>query len=159
MADGATTIETTEATNIAAMRRTFEDLFTRGDLALADELVTADCVNHEAPPGSPPGPEGLRRIVVMLRTAFPDLRYTVEDAFAAGDRVAVRTTLHGTHLGPLMGLAPTGKPVRQEQMHIVRFVDGKGAEHWAIRDDLGLLRQLGQLDAGSTPASPVSHER
>src|SRR5262245_48308114 len=97
------TTATTATTNIAAVRRTFEELFMRGNLALADELVTADFVNHDAPPGTPSGPEGLRRVVVMLRAAFPDLRYTIDDAIAAGDRVAVRVTLHGTHLGPLPG--------------------------------------------------------
>ncbi len=138
---------TTAETNTAIVRRTFEELLSAGDLALAEELVTADFVNHEAPPGTPPGPEGLRRIALFLRSAFPDLRFTVDDAVAAGDRVAVRVTMQGTHRGPLQGLAPTGRPVRQTQMHFVRLVGGKGAEHWAVRDELDLLRQLGVAPA------------
>ena len=141
---------TTAETNMASVRRTFEELLSAGDLALAEELVTADFVNHEAPPGTPPGPEGLRRVALFLRGAFPDLRFTVDDAVAAGDRVAVRVTMQGTHRGPLQGLAPTGRHVRQTQMHFVRLVDGKGAEHWAVRDELDLLRQLGVAPA---PAS------
>jgi predicted ester cyclase len=125
------------------VQQTFAALFNSGDLAIADELVSADFVNHEVPPDAPRGPDGLRQIVTMLRTAFPDLRYETKEVIAEGDWVAVRTILHGTHNGPFFGIAPTGRQVMQEQIHLIRFADGKGVEHRAVRDDLGLLRQLG----------------
>ena len=79
----------------------------------------------------------------MLRTAFPDLRFTIEELVAEGDMVAGRLTMSGTHEGPLMGMPPTGRPVRQDHMHCVRFEGGKAVEHWGVRDDLGMMRQLG----------------
>jgi steroid delta-isomerase-like uncharacterized protein len=125
------------------VQRAFDGLFNRGELALADELASADFLNHEAPPDAPRGPEGLRQIVTMLRTAFPDIHYDVEEVIAEDDKVAARTTMQGTHTGPFMGIPPTGRRVVQAQIHILRFVGGKAVEHRAVRDDLGLLRQLG----------------
>ena len=126
---------------------TFDRLFNTGELALADELVSAEFLNHEAPPDAPRGPAGLRQIVTMLRTAFPDIRYETAEMIAEGDKVVARTILRGTHTGPFMGMPPTGRPVVQEQIHILRFVDGKAVEHRAVRDDLGMMRQLGLIPA------------
>ena len=138
---------TTEVeTNKAQFRRTYEEMFHQGNLAVADELIAPDCINHEVPPGMHNrGPESARQVVVMLRTAFPDLHFTIEELVAEGDTVAARVTLSGTHLGPFIGIAPTGRSVRQVSMHFVRFRDGKGIEHRAVRDDLGLMQQLGVI--------------
>jgi predicted ester cyclase len=133
--------------NKRLVEQAFARLFNRGELALADELVSVDFLNHEAPPEAPRGPAGLRQIVTMLRTAFPDLHIETEELIAEGDKVVARTTLSGTHRGPYFGIAPTGRRTTQEQIHILRFVDGKAVEHWAVRDDLGLLQQLGVLPA------------
>jgi steroid delta-isomerase-like uncharacterized protein len=132
-------------TNKQLVERAFARLFNEGQLALADELVSEDFLNHDAPPGAPVGPAGLRQIVTMLRTAFPDLHYDTEEAIAEGDRVAVRTTMRGTHTGPFLGIPPTGRSFVQDQIHILRFADGKAVEHWAVRDDLGMMRQLGVI--------------
>jgi predicted ester cyclase len=129
--------------NKQLVQYTFAALFNSGNLAIASELVSEDFVNHDAPPHVPGGLEGLRQIVVMLRTAFPDLRYETKEVIAEGDWVAARTILYGTHNGPFFGIAPTGRQVVQEQIHLIRFANGKGVEHRAVRDDLGLLRQLG----------------
>jgi len=134
----------TEA-NKQLVQHTFAALFNTGNLAIADELVSADFVNHDAPPHVPGGPEGLRQMVVMLRTAFPDLRYETKEVIGEGDWVAARTILRGTHNGPFFGIAPTGRQVVQEQIHLLRFANGKGVEHRAVRDDLGLLRQMGAI--------------
>jgi len=138
---------TTEA-NKAQFRRTLEEMFNQGNLAIADELIAPDCLNHEVPPGmNNRGHESMRQVVVMLRTAFPDLHYIIEELVAEGDTVAGRVTMSGTHLGPYMGIAPTGRSFRQAQMHFVRFRDGKGVEHRAVRDDLGMMQQLGVIPA------------
>ena len=78
-----------------------------------------------------------------LRGAFADLSYEVCDAFGDGDRVAVRLITRGTHTGEFLGTPPTGKAFEIEAIHIFRIADGKVAEHWAKRDDVGLTRQLG----------------
>lgn len=138
-------MSTTEAENKARFRRTYEELLNGGELSVADELVAPDFVNHEAPPGMDRGPESIRGLATMLRTAFPDLRFTIEDLVAEGDTVAGRLTMSGTHEGPLMGMSPTGRSVRQDHIHIVRFRDGKAIEHWGVRDELGMMQQLGVI--------------
>ena len=131
--------------NKQLVQDTFARLFNHGELALADELVSADFLNHDAPPDAPRGPAGLRAIVTMLRTAFPDIHYDTIAVIAEGDKVAAHTILQGTHTGPFMGIPPSGRRVVQQQIHILRFVDGKAVEHRAVRDDLGMLRQLGVI--------------
>jgi steroid delta-isomerase-like uncharacterized protein len=142
--------------NKRAFRRTYEEVFNQGTLAVADEVVAPDCVDHEEHPGNVPGPEAVRTVARMLRTAFPDLHFTIEELIAEGDLVAGRLTMRGTHDGPLMGMPPTGRQVEQAHMHFVRFRDGKAVEHWGVRDDVGLLRQLGLMPepprAGRPPA-------
>jgi steroid delta-isomerase-like uncharacterized protein len=134
--------------NQTAYRRTFEEVFNQGNLALVDELVAPDFLNHEVPPGmNNRGPDSTRQVVRMLRTAFPDLHFTIEDLVAEGDTVAGRVTMSGTHLGPFQGIPPTGRSFQQEHMHFVRFRDGKAIEHRAVRDDLGMMRQLGVIPA------------
>lgn len=139
---------TEEETNKAQFRRTYEEMFHQGNLAVVDELIAHDCINHEVPPGmNNRGPESVRQAVTMLRTAFPDLHFTIEELVAEGDTVAGRVTMSGTHLGPFMGIAPTGRSFRQAQAHFVRFSDGKSIEHWEVRDDIGLMQQLGVMPA------------
>jgi predicted ester cyclase len=129
--------------NKALFRRTYEELLNGGDLSVAKELVALDFINHEAPPGRDRGPESMRGLATMLRTAFPDLHFVIEELIAEGDMVAGRLTMSGTHEGPLMGTPPTGRSVRQDHMHFVRFRDGKAIEHWGVRDELGMMKQLG----------------
>jgi len=133
-----------EEENKAIVRRTWEDLFNKGKLATADELIAANFTNHAAP-GADPGPGSFKQLVTMYRAAFPDVQFTIEDLLGDGDKVVVRNTFHGTHTGPFMGIAPTGRHISQEQMHIVRVDAGLIVEHWAVRDDLSLMRQLGAI--------------
>jgi steroid delta-isomerase-like uncharacterized protein len=137
----------TEA-NKAVVRRIYEELFNQRHLAVADELSAPDAINYEAPPGIiPEGPESAKQIVQMLLSAFPDLHMTIEDMVAEDDKVVVRTTFNGTHQGAFMGIPPTGKRVSQQQIHFVRLRDGKVMEHRAVRDDLGMMQQLGVIPA------------
>jgi len=141
-------MSTSEEENKAHYRRTFEEVFNQGNLALVDELVAPDFLDHEVPPGmNNRGPDSTRQLVTMLRTAFPDLHFTIEDLVAEGDTVAGRVTMSGTHLGPFQGIPPTGRSLQQAQMYFVRFRDGKAIEHRAVRDELGMMRQLGVLPA------------
>jgi steroid delta-isomerase-like uncharacterized protein len=141
-------MSTTEEENKAHYRRTFEEVFNQGNLALVDDLVAPDFFNHEVPPGmNNRGAESTRQVVRMLRTAFPDLHFTIEDLVAEGDTVAGHVTMRGTHLGPFQGIPPTSRSFQQAHMHFVRFRDGKAIEHWAVRDDLGMMRQLGVIPA------------
>ena len=137
----------------AVARRTLEEIFPAGDVAGLAEVVHPDMVNHEAPPGAPQGLEGMTSSMRMLEAAFSDRRWEIHQAIAEGDTVVLHCTFSGRHTGPFLGLTPTARPFAFRQIHIVRFQDGKGIEHWAVRDDLTLLRQLGAVP--SQPARPV----
>jgi steroid delta-isomerase-like uncharacterized protein len=131
--------------NKRAFRRVYEEVLNQGNLAVAEEVIASDFLDHEAHPGNERGPQSLRALAEMLHTAFPDLHFTIEGLVAEGDLVAGRLTMRGTHEGPLMGIPPTGRRVEQAHMHFVRFRDGKAVEHWGVRDDVGMLRQLGLM--------------
>ncbi len=135
----------TEA-NKAAMRRIPAEVYNQGKLDVADEVLATDYTEHvPLPPGWPSGIAGLKQYVTMLRSAFPDFQYTVEDELAEGDKVVFRLTAQGTQLGEFMGIPPTGKRATWTEMHICRVADGKLVEHWANLDQLGLLQQLGVI--------------
>jgi steroid delta-isomerase-like uncharacterized protein len=130
--------------NKTLARRIWDDVFNNRNLGVADELVAPDAVNHEAGPGaSSRGPESLKAAVTWLATAFPDVHMAIDDMLAEGDKVVVQTTMSGTHQGAFMGIAPTGRRVAQRQVHFLRIKDGKAVEHWAVRDDLAFVQQLG----------------
>jgi len=118
--------------------------FAAGDAAVWDELVAADFVNHAA---GPQGRDGWRSTFDHLRHDLGN--FVVEDhlVLADGDHAAVHSTLHGRHLASTMpllaGVPVTGADVAWEFVHVFRVADGRLAEHWACRDDLGLLHRLG----------------
>ncbi len=121
-----------------------ERVMNQGDLAAVDEYYAPGYVEHDAlPPAIPPGLEGIRQLSGMLRAAFPDLHYSVDDVMAEGDKVVQRVTGSGTMHGPLFGLPATGRSASWSEIHISRFDGGKVAEHWSVTDQLGMLQQLG----------------
>jgi Predicted ester cyclase len=142
---------TTEA-NKASARRFTDEVVNGGNLALIDELLAPDFVNHSAPPGVPATRDGTKAGMAMLREAFPDLHATVDDVIAEDDKVVQRTTAHGTMKGAFAGMPPSGKSATWQQIHILRFADGKQVEHWAVIDQLSMLQQLGFAEAPGQPA-------
>lgn len=120
-----------------------EVLFNRGELDRIAEFVTPDFVNHEAWEGEDPGVDGFLIRMKRLHDAFPDMHMELFEVVAGDDLVAYRSELTGTHEGQLLGIPPTGKRFRAQQMHMLRMRDGKASEHWATRDDLGMMVQLG----------------
>jgi steroid delta-isomerase-like uncharacterized protein len=129
--------------NKATLRRFIEEVWNEGNLALADQLLSADYTHHDAAtPDLGPGPESEKGRVNLYRTAFPDLRFTIENLFGEGDLSTCRWTCEGTHRGVLNGIAPTGKRIKISGITINRFAGGKIAEGWVNWDALGLLQQL-----------------
>ena len=102
-------------------------------------------IDHSGMPGRPEGPEGVRWAARMFRTAFPDVRFTVEDQIADGDLLANRFTVRGTHQGEFMGIPPTGKQATVSGIDMIRVRDGKVVEHWVQMDQMGLMQQLGLM--------------
>jgi steroid delta-isomerase-like uncharacterized protein len=130
--------------NKAISRRADEELFDRGNLDVADELFAPNFVFHDPASGEDwHGPESVKRYATMMRAAFPDLHYAVEDQIAEGDKVVTRYTASGTHQGELMGVAPTGSRVEIRGISITRIKGGKIEEIWESYDALGMMQQLG----------------
>ena len=131
--------------NKAIQRRIFEEVWNKGDLTVLDRVYAVDVVDHNPPPGLPPGVEGVKQFFRMYMTAFPDTHMKMEDQVAEGDRIVTRWTATGTHKGELMGIPPTGKQVRVSGIIIDRVQGGKIIEYWSFFDQLGLLQQLGAV--------------
>ena len=132
--------------NKAISRRADEELFDRGNLDVADELFASDFVYHDPASGEDwHGPESVKQYATMMRAAFPDLHYIVEDQIAEGDKVVTRYTASGTHQGELMGIASTGNRVEITGISITRIEDGKIEEIWENYDTLGMMQQLGVI--------------
>lgn len=130
------------------------EVLNTGNVALIDELMTADFVDHTPQPGMPPTREGLKQSIVALRTAFPDVRYTIEDSVACGDQAVHRLQATGTMTGEFMGIPATGKSATWTEIHVGRGVNGRLTEHWGLVDRLGMLVQLGIVPApGRVPVS------
>jgi predicted ester cyclase len=146
--------------NKELVRRHFEEIWNRRDPDAADELMAADYLEHavapfgQTEPGKVNGPAGTRQTVKWLLDQFPDLHMTIEAILAEGDTVAVRILSEGTNLGPLNGvMPPTGKRFAARQTHWFRVADGKLAEHWATREDLVAMLQLGVIQPPGRPPS------
>ncbi len=129
--------------NKAIERRFFEEVVNKGNLAVLDELLAPDFVDHSAPPGIAADREGAKQFFAMAHSAFPDFHSTLEDMFAEGDKVVQRFTARGTHKGEWMGIAPTGKQITIPGIAIHRITGGKIVENWVVMDMLGALQQLG----------------
>ena len=129
--------------NKAAIRRIWEEVMNKGDLAVADELMATDYVYHGPGGIEANGPEGFKQYITMFRTAFPDIHCTIDDVVAEGEKVVSRFTLRGTHNGDLMGIAPTGKKTEIMGIVIHRFAGGKEVEAWGSYDTLTMYQQLG----------------
>jgi steroid delta-isomerase-like uncharacterized protein len=128
------------------LSRRFTELFSTGDEALADEILSPDVVFHgTAGDGELHGVEELKAFVAGYRRAFPDARSTVEDQVAEDETVVTRWRARGTHQGELGPIPPTGKRFEMDGVTIERIAAGKIAEVWVARDELGLLSQLGVL--------------
>lgn len=136
--------------NKAIVRRFFE-AFSNADLTVIEEMITPNVVNHTALAQLRYGAEDFKRLTSLVKSIAPDQQWEIEDMIAGGDQVAVRCTWSGTQQGPYLLAPATGKRFAVQHIHIFRLDDGKVAEHWAIRDDLGMLQQLGAIP---TPGQP-----
>jgi predicted ester cyclase len=142
--------------NKASARRFMDEVINKGNLSVIDEISGANFVDHQAPPGVPPTPEGIKAWITTFRAAFPDLHYTLDDSIAEGDKVVQRATARGTMKGDFMGMPASGKSATWSEIHITRYENGMAVEHWAVVDQLGMLAQLGFAQA---PGQPVGAAR
>ena len=131
--------------NKQLVRRLIEEAQQGGDLAVIEDLLAEDFVDHTPLPGLPPTRDGVSMLFAGMRQAFPDLRVTIEEQIADDEKVATRKTFTGTHRGPFLGIAATGNPMRFEVIDILTVRGGKIREHRVVADQLTLMQQLGAL--------------
>jgi predicted ester cyclase len=136
--------------NKAVVRRMVEEAWNGHDPDALDEFMAPDYFNHMAVSGHQHGVEGAKHVQRWLEATFANPEFHVEDIVADGDMVAIRGTASGTHEGEFFGHPPTGKRFSAEQVHWFRLADAKVVEHWAVRDDLGQMQQLGLLPEPGT---------
>jgi steroid delta-isomerase-like uncharacterized protein len=133
-------------TNEQSARRFFEDMIANANWASAPDLMSEDVVMHH--PSSPEPVSGRDAVAGFLgafRAGFPDMSMVAEDTVAAGDKVAVRWRMRGTHTAELFGIPPTGAQVDVAGISWLRFSEGRVVEDWVAEDSLGLMRQLGVI--------------
>jgi steroid delta-isomerase-like uncharacterized protein len=136
--------------NEALVRQFIEELWNARHFEVADEIFAEDSVSHQLKSGSeltsaPRDPETMKRHVVEWLKGFPDLHFTIEQILVSKDRVAMQTTMHGTHTGTWLGIPPTGKDAKIRMITIHRLANGKILEDWVLVESMGIFQQLGLL--------------
>jgi predicted ester cyclase len=149
MTSGATGEVSTAKANKAVIGRFVDEVYNERRLDLVDELFAPHLEVHThirpGPEGLAPGIEGMREMLVWIWYGWPDSRITLEDAIAEGDRVAVRFTFRGSHLGVLHGNPPSGRRAAWNEIFLAHVSDGKIDELWHELDVLGILQQIGAM--------------
>ena len=131
------------------------DGITNGDLSMIPDVVTNDFVDHASPVPLPSGPSGYAQILGFVSHAL-DIRYEPQEIFSTPDRIVVRAVAHGRGVAAVHGEAVAGKPYDMNTIHIYRTEGNRLAEHWGVRDELGVLVQLGVVPAPQLPIPTAS---
>jgi steroid delta-isomerase-like uncharacterized protein len=126
------------------VRRFIDEIFVKGNADAVDKLVTSDFTPHSWGK-MPAGVEPLKQAVKRVHAGLADVSMKIEDVIAEEDKVAVRLTAHGRHVGEFMGVPASGKEYTISEIHIFHLRDRKIAAHWRDADMLGLMRQVGAL--------------
>ena len=130
--------------NKATARRFVEEGLNKNNWTVLNETQDTNFVEHQAnPAGFATGREGFKQYFTAFHTAFPDLRYSIDDEFGEGEKVVQRVTGNGTMKGEFAGMPATGKHAVWSEIHITHFANGKVMEHWGTIDQAGMMAQLG----------------
>jgi len=130
--------------NKALVRRFVEEVQNQHNLAALDVLCSPDFVDHSGIT-NPPNREGSKQFFTVLFAAFPNMRFTIRQQLAEGDKVMTHKTFQGTHQGPFMGIPATGKQVAFDVIDIFTVANGNLTDHWAVADQFSLMQQLGAV--------------
>ncbi|MBK9748417.1 MAG: ester cyclase [Anaerolineae bacterium] len=134
--------------NKEVTRRFSAEVWGEGNAALADELIASDLVEHTPFPAPAPGLEGHKQVLAMFRSAFPDLKVTVDDVIGEDDWTCLMWHGDGTHTGDMMGIPATGKAVHVTGIDVLKLENGKIKERWAEIGAFSLMQQLGVIPSG-----------
>lgn len=125
-----------------ALVRRYVEMWETGNVALADEILAAEYVDHTHPDRAP-GPQSVKEEVLAFRAGFPDAHLSIEQMIGEGATIAIRFVLRGTHQGPFAGFAPTGKEAILTGVDFIRIAEGMMVELWSSQETLSWVLQLG----------------
>jgi len=131
------------------VRRNTEEVQSRGNFEVFDELFADNFVDHTPQPNMTPDKAGVRQLYCYIRDAFPDFHAEIHWQLADGDRITTYKTYYGTHEGTLFGVAPTHRKIHFASVDVMRVHNGKITDHWGVANLLSLMQQIG----GWTPPS------
>jgi predicted ester cyclase len=127
----------------AVVRRNTEEVRSRGDFEVFEELFSNNFIDHTPQPNTTPDKAGVRKLYTYIRAAFPDFHAEIHWQLADGDRVTTYKTYYGTHEGSFLGVAPTYRQINFETVDVMRVQNGKITDHWGVGNLLSLMRQIG----------------
>lgn len=127
--------------NKTMARRFYSEVMQQGNLAMLDDIVAPNFVDHNPAPEQEPGSAGVKQFVTALRNAFSNLKVTVEHMVAEGDMVVAHVACRGKHTGELMGVPPSGKDVVMRVSDLVRIENGRAVDRWGVEDMSGFMPQ------------------
>ena len=127
----------------AVIRRNTEEVQSKGNFDVFEELFADDFVDHTTQPGTTFNKAGVRKLYTYMRVAFPDFHAEIHWQLADRDRVTTYKTYYGTHDGPFLGTAPTHRKIHFESVDVMRVQNGKITDHWGVGNLLSLMQQIG----------------
>src|SRR5260370_42628655 len=143
--------------NRAVVRRVYEEVWSRRRVEGVNEIISPSHGLHETNvSGSAIGPDAYKRVVTRWITAFPDLRFTIEDTVCEKDKLVVSWNISGTHKGEYLGIAPTNRKISVDGITISHIAGGKIMDSYASCDALGMMQQLGAIPALGPPTGPTA---
>ncbi|REJ82881.1 MAG: ester cyclase [Bacteroidetes bacterium] len=137
--------------NKVAMQKILES-FSTGNVDNLGNYIADDCVEHTPDPNiSATGLEGVKQMIAMYRSSFPDMKVNIMSMTAEGDMVITHYNMTGTNSGPMGEMPPTGKSMNVNGVDVVKFKDGKATEHWGYWEESKFMEQLGLMGAPEVP--------
>ncbi len=136
--------------NEATVRELIERVLNEGDIPFADKVLSESYVEHSPMPGETGDKAGAIAMFAQMREMTPDMHITVDEVIAAGNKVAVRSTMTGTDTAGMPGMPATGKPFSMGAIDVFTFDDdGMNTEHYGVYDIAGMMVQLGHVPDAS----------
>jgi steroid delta-isomerase-like uncharacterized protein len=131
--------------NAAIIQRFIDEVINHGRYDVCDDIVAEDFLELDPLPGQRQGREGLKEVIAMLRSAFPDIHWVTDESISSGDKVVTRFTWTGTHRGNFLGIPATGRPVTVKGVVIDRLVNSRMTDSRILMDTFSLMMQLGVI--------------
>ncbi len=146
------------ADNRSVVRRLYEEVWNKRRLEVVNEIISPSHALHDTnAPGSAIGPDAYKRVVARWITAFPDLRFAIDDTVCEKDKLVVYWNISGTHKGEYLGIAPTNKKISVDGITINHIASGKIMDSYVSWDALGMMQQLGAVPAFGQPKGATTH--